>query len=101
MFLGFPANEIVIPIMIMGYMSLGKITDMNDLAMLKELFIDNGWSIITAICVMIFSIFHFPCLTTVLTIKKESGKWFWSFLSILIPFLIGVLLCFMINVCFG
>ncbi len=99
--LGFPANEIVIPIMIMGYMSLGKITDMNDLAMLKELFIDNGWSIITAICVMIFSIFHFPCLTTVLTIKKESGKWFWSFLSILIPFLIGVLLCFMINVCFG
>ena len=99
--LGFPANEIVIPIMIMGYMSLGKITDMNDLAMLKELFIDNGWSIITAICVMIFSIFHFPCLTTVLTIKKESGKWFWSLLSILIPFLIGVLLCFMINVCFG
>ena len=63
--LGFPANEIVIPIMIMGYMSLGMITDMNDLSLLKELFIDNGWSVVTAICVMIFSLFHFPCLTTI------------------------------------
>ena len=99
--LGFPANEIVIPIMIMGYMSLGMITDMNDLSMLKELFIDNGWSLVTALCVMIFSLFHFPCLTTILTIKKETGKWKWCFLSFIIPFIIGIVLCLFIRILFG
>lgn len=98
--LGFPANEIVIPIMIMGYMSLGMITDMNDLSLLKALFIDNGWSAVTAICVMIFSLFHFPCLTTILTIKKETGKWKWSFLSFIIPFIIGITLCLFIRILF-
>ena len=99
--LGFPANEIVIPIMIMGYMSLGMITDMNDLSMLKELFIDNGWSLVTALCVMIFSLFHFPCLTTILTIKKETGNWKWCFLSFIIPFIIGIVLCLFIRILFG
>ncbi len=99
--LGFPANEIVIPIMIMGYMSLGMITDMNDLSLLKELFIDNGWSVVTAICVMIFSLFHFPCLTTILTIKKETGKWKWCFLSFIIPLIIGIILCLFIRILFG
>ena len=98
--LGFPANEIVIPIMIMGYMSLGMITDMNDLSLLKELFIDNGWSVVTAICVMIFSLFHFPCLTTILTIKKETGKWKWCFLSFIIPLIIGIILCLFIRILF-
>lgn len=91
--LGFPANEIVIPIMIMGYMSLGMITDMNNLSLLKELFIDNGWTMMTAICVMVFSLFHFPCLTTIWTIKKETGKWRWAILSFIIPLLVGILLC--------
>lgn len=98
--LGFPANEIVIPIMIMGYMSLSMITDMSDLSLLKELFIDNGWTVVTAICVMIFSIFHFPCLTTVLTIKKETGKWKWSLFSVLIPLIIGILLCLLVRIVF-
>ena len=98
--LGFPANEIVIPIMIMGYMSLSMITDMSDLSLLKELFIDNGWTVATAICVMIFSIFHFPCLTTVLTIKKETGKWKWSLFSVLIPLIIGILLCLLVRIVF-
>ena len=98
--LGFPANEIVIPIMIMGYMSLGMITDMNDLSLLKALFIDNGWSVVTAICVMIFSLFHFPCLTTILTIKKETGKWKWCFLSFIIPLIIGIILCLFIRILF-
>ena len=92
--LGFPANEIVIPIMIMGYMSLGTITDMNDLNLLKELFVSNGWTWVTAICVMLFSLFHFPCLTTLLTIKKETGRLSWTFLSFIIPLIIGISLCF-------
>ena len=99
--LGFPANEIVIPIMIMGYMSLGMITDMNDLNLLKDLFINNGWTYVTAICVMIFSIFHFPCLTTLFTIKKETGKWSWTFLSFIIPLVIGTMLCFLVKTLFS
>ena len=99
--LGFPANEIVIPIMIMGYKSLGMITDMNDLNLLKNLFINNGWTYVTAICVMLFSMFHFPCLTTLITIKKETGKWYWAFLSFIIPLIIGIILCLFIRVLFG
>ena len=95
--LGFPANEIVIPIMIMGYMSLGTITDMNDLNLLKELFVSNGWTWVTAICVMLFSLFHFPCLTTLFTIKKETGKFSWTILSFIIPLIIGISLCFILK----
>ena len=98
--LGFPANEIVIPIMIMGYMSLGMITDMSDLNLLKDLLIDNGWTMVTAICVMLFSIFHFPCLTTIFTIKKETGKWKWTLLSFVIPLVIGISLCFLVKTLF-
>ena len=98
--LGFPANEIVIPIMIMGYMSLGMITDMSDLNLLKDLLIDNGWTMVTAICVMLFSIFHFPCLTTIFTIKKETGKWKWALLSFVIPLVIGISLCFLVKTLF-
>ena len=96
-FLGFPANEIVMPIIIMGYMSLGMITDMNDLNLLKELLVNNGWSYVTAICVMLFSLFHFPCLTTVMTIKKETGKWKWALISFIVPLLLGTILCFIMN----
>ena len=99
--LGFPANEIVTAIMVMGYMSLGMIVDINDMMLLKTLFIDNGWSLVTAICVMIFSLFHFPCLTTLITIKKETGSYFWSFLAFIIPLCIGVNICFVINLLFG
>jgi len=95
--LGFPANEIVIPIMIMGYMSLGYIKDIPNLNELKTLFINNGWTIKTAICTMIFSIMHFPCMTTLLTIKKETESIKWTFLSFLIPLLCGIIICFIIN----
>lgn len=94
--LGFPANEIVIPIMIMGYMALGTITDISDLSVLRELFINNGWTSITAICVIVFSLMHWPCSTTCLTIKKETGKWKWTFVSILIPTVVGFTICFLI-----
>ena len=92
--LGFPANEIVIPIMIMGYMSLGYITDFDNIYDLKKLFLDNNWTILTALCTMLFTLFHFPCLTTILTIKKETGSWKWTLYSIAIPALVGIFLCF-------
>ena len=94
--LALPANEIVIPIMIMGYMSLGRITDMKNLEELKKLFIDNGWSIKTAISMMIFSVMHFPCMTTLLTIKKETN-FKYTILAFLIPLVCGVIVCFLIN----
>jgi len=92
--LGFPANEIVIPIMIMGYMSLGYITEFDSINDLKKLFIDNGWTLLTAICTMIFTLMHWPCLTTVFTIKKETGSLKWTLLSIILPAIIGIILCF-------
>ena len=95
--LGFPANEIVIPIMIMGYMSLGYITDFESISDLKNLFIDNGWTTLTAICMMLFTLMHFPCLTTILTIKKETGSMKWTLLSIILPALVGVMLCFIVT----
>jgi len=93
--LGFPANEIVIPIMIMAYMSLGNIVDFSSLSELKSLLVANGWTTLTAINTIIFSLMHFPCSTTCLTIKKETGSWKWVIISILLPLICGITLCFL------
>ena len=91
--LGFPANEIVVPIIIMGYMSGGSLVDLASLQEMKTLFVDNGWTILTAINVMLFSLFHFPCSTTLLTIKKETGSLKWTLVAAALPTLIGIILC--------
>ena len=90
--LGFPANEIVIPTMIMSYENLGTLTDYNSLNELSTILTNNGWTIITAISFIIFTICHFPCFTTILTIKKETNSNKLTLLSILIPTLIGIIL---------
>lgn len=95
--LGFPANEIVIPLIIMGYMAMGSITEFNNLIELKKLLIDNGWTFLTAINFIIFSLFHFPCSTTCITIKKETGSFKWTFISFILPTIIGVILCIFIS----
>ena len=94
--LGFPANEIVVPIAIMAYLSQGTISDMENLASLKQLLVDNGWTWVTAVCTMLFSLMHWPCSTTLLTIKKETGSWRWTALALLIPTAAGILLCFLV-----
>ncbi|MBO5383736.1 MAG: ferrous iron transport protein B [Ruminococcus sp.] len=91
--LGMPANEIVIPIMIMAYMSKGSLIELNNDA-LYTLFVNNGWTRITAVNVMLFSLMHWPCSTTLLTIKKESGSIKWTLLSLIIPTIIGLSICF-------
>jgi len=93
--LGFPANEIVLPIIIMAYMSTGNLLKLHNLVELKSLLIDNGWTWITAVSVMLFSLMHWPCSTTLLTIKKETESWKWSFVSFIIPATIGILICFL------
>ncbi len=96
--LGFPANEIVIPIIIMSYMATGSITDISDLSELKNLLVNNGWTWVTAICVMLFSLMHWPCGTTCLTIKKETKSFKWTLISIIVPTIIGILSCFVVNI---
>ena len=98
--LGFPANEIVIPIIIMSYMCRGSIMELENLNQLHELLVNNGWNYITAICMILFSLMHFPCGTTCLTIKKETGSLKWTALSFIIPTVIGVVVCAIVsNVC--
>ncbi|MDD2434692.1 MAG: ferrous iron transporter B [Bacilli bacterium] len=95
--LGFPANEIVIPIMIMGYIKMGSIGDFNSLLDLREILINNGWTWLTALCVMLFSLAHWPCSTTCLTIKKETQSIKWAVVSFLVPTITGITLCFLVN----
>jgi len=92
--LGFPANEIVIPIIIMAYMAKGSILELDNLSVLKQLLEDNGWTWITAISVMLFSLMHWPCSTTILTIKKETQSLKWTIISVLVPTVTGIGVCF-------
>lgn len=95
--LGFPANEIVLPIILMCYMSSGTLVDISDTVTLKSILESNGWNCITAVCMLIFTVFHFPCSTTCLTIKKETGGLKYTAAAIFIPTFIGAFLCFMIS----
>lgn len=98
--LGFPANEIVVPIMLMCYMSTGMLTDYSSLTELSDVLTSCGWTPMTALCVMILCLFHFPCGTTCLTIKKETGSLKWTALAFLLPTLVGITICFFINLIF-
>lgn len=95
--LGFPANEIVIPIIIMSYMATGTLEDYESLASLKELLVNNGWTWVTAVSTMLFSLFHWPCSTTLLTIKKETQRLKWTAVAFFVPTLTGFLVCFVFN----
>ena len=99
--LGFPANEIVLPIALMIYMSSGELIETNNLIELREVLILNGWTIKTAICMIIFSLMHWPCSTTCLTIYKETKSMKWTFVGILLPTICGIITCSMINVTLG
>lgn len=95
--LGFPANEIVIPIIIMSYMQTGTLTELSSTAALYDLFISNGWTFVTAVSVILFSLLHWPCSTTVLTIKKETGSIKWTALAVLLPTVISIVVCILFN----
>lgn len=98
--LGFPANEIVIPIIIMIYTASGTLVEYDSLSSLYNLFVENGWTWVTALCTMIFSLMHFPCSTTCLTIYKETKSLKWTLLSFILPTILGILLCMAINAVF-
>ena len=92
--LGFPANEIVVPILIMSYMATGKMIEFDELSALGELLRNNGWTYLTALNMMLFSLLHWPCATTLLTIKKETSSLKWTALGFIIPTIIAFIVCF-------
>ena len=95
--IGLPANEIVIPIIMMCYMSGSSLVGYASLPELKNLLVSNGWNAVTAINTVIFTVFHWPCSTTLLTVKKETGKARYAIAAALIPTVIGVILCIAVN----
>ena len=94
--LGFPANEIVVPIIIMSYMATGSILELDSLSQLHDLLVAHGWTWLTAICTMLFSLMHWPCGTTCWTIKKETQSWKWTAVSFLVPTVTGIVVCFIV-----
>lgn len=92
--LGIPANEIVLPIILMSYMSTGSLVNLEDTYSIGQILVQNGWTILTAINVMIFTLLHFPCSTTLITIKKETKSIKWTLLAFALPTVCGILICF-------
>lgn len=91
--LGMPANEIVLPIILMCYLNGGSLVNIEDTVQIGGILLQNGWNMLTAFNVMLFTVLHFPCTTTLLTIKKESGSWKWTLIAFAIPTVCGVVLC--------
>lgn len=99
--LGLPANEIVLPIALMAYLSTNVMNDYSSIESLSAILVSNGWTIKTAICACVFSMFHFPCATTLLTIGKETKSIKYTLLSIITPLLSGIIICTVINALFS
>ena len=91
--LAFPANEIMLPIAVMIYASGSVLGELGDFTALHTLLTANGWTSVTALCVLLFSLFHFPCSTTCLTVHKETGSWKMTAAAFLLPTAVGAVLC--------
>ena len=99
--LGIPANEIVLPIILMCYLKSGTLVNIEDTIQIGQILIQNGWTMLTAMNVMLFTILHFPCATTLLTVKKETSSWKWTAISFLIPTVCGIVLCMFTNLVYN
>ena len=93
--LGFPANEIVLPIILMAYTAQGDLQEIGELIALKDVLAAHGWTWITAVNVLLFLLMHWPCSTTVLTIRRETGNLRWTALSMVLPTMFGLVCCFL------
>lgn len=95
--LGIPANEIVLPIILMCYLGGNSLVNLENTFSIGQILISHGWTILTAVNVMLFTILHYPCATTLLTIRKETGSWKWTFFSFLLPTVCGIIICMFTN----
>lgn len=91
--LGLPANEIVLPLILMIYLTQGSLTEIKDTEVIREILVRNGWTWKTAVCTMLFAVFHSPCITTCLTIRRETGSIKWTLVSMILPLVIGCTIC--------
>lgn len=98
--LGFPANELVMPLIVMGYLSSGTIASGVDFASFRALLLANGWTVQTALCTLVLTVAHAPCSTTCLTILRETHSAKWTLAAVLIPAGIGLALCILIRCMF-
>ncbi|MDD6308354.1 MAG: ferrous iron transport protein B [Clostridia bacterium] len=96
--LGFPANEIVMPLILMTYMATGSLPEVSDTNALHTVLVQNGWTWQTAASMLLFTLVHWPCSTTMLTIKKETGSAKWTAIAVALPTICGILLCILFNV---
>ncbi len=92
---GLPANEIVLPVLLMGYLSTGTLTDFPSIEYLRQILVSNGWTYLTALNVMLFSLLHWPCSTALWTIKKETGSIKWTVIAFILPTVIAFVVCFL------
>ena len=95
--IGLPANEIVMPAILMCYQSGGGLIEYSSLAELRGILLANGWSSVTALCMLLFTLMHWPCATTLMTIKAETGSRFYTFVSALLPTVLGVVACVVVS----
>lgn len=95
--LGWPANEIVMPVMLMAYLAQGSLVDMGELTGVQTLLEAQGWTMTTAVCTLLFTLFHWPCSTTCLTIWRESKSIKWTLVAVAVPTLLGMGLCIVVN----
>lgn len=95
--LGLPANEIVLPILLMAYLSQGTLQELGDLAATRQILAANGWTWLTAVNTMVLYLFHWPCATTLLTVHKETGSVKWTALAAAIPTVCGMLICLVLT----
>lgn len=99
--LGLPANEIVLPIILMAYTSGSELTEAGAITEVGAILTANGWSIKTALCFLIFSMAHFPCSTTLISVKKETGSTRWMLIAAALPTLFGAFTCMLVNLIFS
>ena len=99
--LGLPANEIVIPIIIMTYTNQGILTEASGIDQLSQVLAANGWDFLTAICFILFSLMHWPCATTIMTIKKETGSLKWTYAAVAVPTITGIAVCMLFTAVSG
>lgn len=95
--LGFPANELVMPLIVMGYLSSGTIASGVDFASFRALLLANGWTVQTALCTLVLTVAHAPCSTTCLTILQETRSAKWTLAAVLIPAGVGLAFCILIH----
>jgi len=94
---GIPANEIVLPVALMIYSSGSVLTQIDSYAAIQSILVSNGWTGITAICCIVFFLMHWPCSTTLITVKKETSSIKWTLVAFALPTLFGALICILIN----